>query len=61
MSCHVFNCSSYLSLQTEGHNLVFEFFFFLLQVPQGSLGMYLLYSVLIIKLKSAFLSPFKRE
>ena len=27
-------------------------FFFLLQVPQGSLGMYLLYSVLIIKLKS---------
>ena len=60
MSYHVFNCSSYLSLQTGGHNLVFEFFF-LLQVPQGSLGMYLLYSVLIIKLKSAFLSPFKRE
>ena len=49
-----------MSLQTEDHNLVFEFFF-LLQVPQGSLGMYLLYSVLIIKLKSEFLSPFKRE
>lgn len=56
MSYHVFNCSSYMSLETEDHDLVFEFFF-LLQVPQGSLGMYLLYSVLIIKLKSTIPEP----
>ena len=31
--------------------------FFPLQVPQGSLGMYLLYGVLIIKLKSAIPEP----
>ena len=56
VSYHVFNCSSYLSLQTEGHDLVFEFFL-LLQVPQGSLGMYLLYGVLIMKLKAAIPEP----
>lgn len=56
MSYHVFNGSSYFSLQTEGHALVFDFFF-PLQVPQGSLGMYLLYGVLIIKLKSAIPEP----
>ena len=56
MSYNVFNCSSYMSLETEDHDLVFEFFF-LLQVPQGSLGMYLLYSVLIIKLKSTIPEP----
>lgn len=45
-----------MSLETEDHDLVFEFFF-LLQVPQDSLGMYLLYSVLIIKLKSTIPEP----
>ena len=45
-----------MSLQTEDHDLVFEFFF-VLQVPQGSLGMYLLYGILIIKLKSAIPEP----
>ena len=35
----------------------FLIFLFVLQVPQGSLGMYLLYGILIIKLKSAIPEP----